>query len=156
MFYFSENVFPEPTYYYSKSTIILSQNKLTGENYIDWKRNIFIVLTVENYKYVLTQPCPPVPADDAHRNQRRLYKKWQKANEMPKCYILALIFNILQTKHQNLETVTEIIESLQEMFGQSTRSTRQAALKGIINSKIEKGTRVREHVLKINDYLNEV
>ena len=75
---------------------------------------------------------------------------------MPKCYILALIFNILQTKHQNLETVTEIIESLQEMFGQSTRSTRQAALKGIINSKIEKGTRVREHVLKINDYLNEV
>ena len=56
-------------------TIILSQNKLTRDNYIDWKRNLFIVLSAENYNYVLTQPCPPVPADDAHRNQRRLYEK---------------------------------------------------------------------------------
>ncbi|KAH9670831.1 hypothetical protein KPL70_017127 [Citrus sinensis] len=139
----------------SPLTIILSQNKLTGENYIDWKRNLFIVLTAENYKYVLTQPCPPVPADDAHRNQRRLYEKWQKANEMAKCYILASISNILQTKHQNLETATEIMDSLQQMFGQSTRSVRQAALKGIMNSKMGKGTRVRDHVLKMMDYLNE-
>ncbi|KAH9704344.1 hypothetical protein KPL70_011418 [Citrus sinensis] len=139
----------------SPLTIILSQNKLTGENYIDWKRNLFIVLTAENYKYVLTQPCPPVPADDAHRNQRRLYEKWQKANEMAKCYILASISNILQTKHQNLETATEIMDSLQQMFGQSTRSARQAALKGIMNSKMGKGTRVRDHVLKMMDSLNE-
>ncbi|KAH9743690.1 hypothetical protein KPL70_003387 [Citrus sinensis] len=96
-----------------------------------------------------------VPADDAHRNQRRLYEKWQKANEMGKCYILASISNILQTKHQNLETATEIMDSLQQMFGQSTRSARQAALKGIMNSKMGKGTRVRDHVLKMMDYLNE-
>ncbi|XP_024038254.1 uncharacterized protein LOC112097301 [Citrus clementina] len=142
-------------YSLSPLTIILSQNKLTGENYIDWKRNLFIVLTAENYKYVLTQPCPPVPADDAHRNQRRLYEKWQKTNEMPKCYILASISNILQTKHQNLETTTEIMDSLQQMFGQNTRSARQAALKGIMNNKMGKGTRVRDHVLKMMDYLNE-
>ncbi|KAH9697148.1 hypothetical protein KPL71_023495 [Citrus sinensis] len=94
-------------------------------------------------------------ADDAHRNQRRFYEKWQKANEMAKCYILASISNILQTKHQNLETATEIMDSLQQMFGQSTRSARQAALKGIMNSKMGKGTRVRDHVLKMMDYLNE-
>ncbi|KAH9671204.1 hypothetical protein KPL70_017270 [Citrus sinensis] len=41
------------------------------------------------------------------------------------------------------------------MFGQSTRSVRQAALKGIMNSKMGKGTRVRDHVLKMMDYLNE-
>ena len=90
MFYFSENLFPETTYYYAES------NKLTDKNYIDWKKkNLFIVLTVENYKYILTQSCPPVPAKDVHRNQRRFYEKWQKANEMTKCYILASISNIL-------------------------------------------------------------
>ncbi|KAH9671402.1 Integrase catalytic domain-containing protein [Citrus sinensis] len=81
--------------------------------------------------------------------------KWQKANEMAKCYILASISNILQTKHQNLEIAIEIMDSLQQMFGQSTRSARQAALKGIMNSKMGKGTRVRDHVLKMMDYLNE-
>lgn len=79
----------------------------------------------------------------------------KKVNEMAKCYILASISNILQTKHQNLETATKIKDSLQQMFGQSTRSARQAALKGIMNSKIGKGTRVHDHVLKMIDYLNE-
>ncbi|XP_052288067.1 uncharacterized protein LOC127899130 [Citrus sinensis] len=85
----------------------------------------------------------------------RLYEKWQKANEITKCYILASISNILQAKHQNLETAIEIIDSLQHMFRQSTRSARQAVLKGIMNSKMGKETRVRDHVLKMMDYLNE-
>ena len=38
--------------------MILTQNKLTGEDYMDWKRNLDIVLTAENHKMVLTTPCP--------------------------------------------------------------------------------------------------
>ena len=37
---------------------ILKENKLTGLNYIDWKRNINLVLTAEGYKFVLTKICP--------------------------------------------------------------------------------------------------
>src|SRR5262245_7004832 len=88
----------------SPLSIILNQNKLTGENLIDWKRNLYIVLTSEDYKFVLTQPCPSEPAADASRSQRRPYEKWQKANEMAKCYILASMTNVLQTKHQHMET----------------------------------------------------
>ena len=44
---------------------ILNQNKLIGSNYVDWKRNLDIVLTAEEHKYVLTQPCPSFPSLDA-------------------------------------------------------------------------------------------
>ena len=74
---------------------------------------------------------------------------------MAKCHVLASISNILQTKHQNLEIATEIMDSLQEMFGQSTRFARQAALKGIMNCKMGKGTRDCDHVLKMMDYLTK-
>ena len=74
---------------------------------------------------------------------------------MAKCYILSSISNILRTKHQNLEIATEIMDSLQQIFGQSTRSAKQAALKGIMNSKMGKGARVRYHILKMIDYLKE-
>ena len=30
--------------------VILKENKLDGTNYIDWKRNLDIVLTTEDYK----------------------------------------------------------------------------------------------------------
>ena len=37
--------------------IILKENKLTGPNYVDWKRNRDIVLTIEGYKYILIKEC---------------------------------------------------------------------------------------------------
>ena len=39
----------------SPLAMILTQNKLMGENYVDWKRNLDIVLTAENHKMVLTK-----------------------------------------------------------------------------------------------------
>ena len=40
-------------------SVILKENKLTGPNYIDWKKNLNLVLTAEEYKFVLTDVCPP-------------------------------------------------------------------------------------------------
>ncbi|XP_019264126.1 PREDICTED: uncharacterized protein LOC109241798 [Nicotiana attenuata] len=36
-------------------TAILTQNKLEGLNYVDWKRNLEIVLIAEEYKFVLDE-----------------------------------------------------------------------------------------------------
>ena len=50
---------------FSPLVVILNQNKLIGSNYVDWKRNLNIVLTVKEDKYVLSQPCPNFPSLDA-------------------------------------------------------------------------------------------
>ena len=50
---------------FSPLIIILNQNKLTGSNYVDWEKNLDIVLIAEEHKYVLTQPCPSFPSLDA-------------------------------------------------------------------------------------------
>ena len=39
---------------FSPLVAILNQNKLTKSNYVDWKRNLNIILTVEEHKYMLT------------------------------------------------------------------------------------------------------
>ena len=49
---------------FSPLVTILNQNKLTRSNYVDWKRTLDIVLTAEEHKYVLTQPCPSFPSLD--------------------------------------------------------------------------------------------
>ena len=80
---------------FSPLVTILNQNKLTGFNYVDWKRNLDIVLTAAKHKYVLTQPCPSFPSLDAHLEEKQRYDRWQKSNEMAKCYILTSISNVL-------------------------------------------------------------
>ncbi|KAH9744325.1 Integrase catalytic domain-containing protein [Citrus sinensis] len=136
--------------------IILVKNELTGENYLDWKRNLFNILTAKGSKYVLTQPCPPEPSLYDYRNQREPYEKWCEANKMAKRYILASISVELHKKYRSMETATEIMASLHQMFGQNTHFAREAALKRITDTKMEEGTKVRDHVLKMMDYLNEV
>ena len=42
-------------------SVILKQNKLVGTNYIDWKRNMNLILTAEDCNFVLIDICPLVP-----------------------------------------------------------------------------------------------
>ena len=80
---------------FSPLVAILNQNKLTGSYYVDWKRNLYIVLTAEEHKYVLIQPCPSFPSLDTPLEEKQRYDCWQKSNEMAKCCILASISNVL-------------------------------------------------------------
>ena len=54
--------------------VILKENKLTGPNYIDWKRNLNLVRTAEEYKYVLTNVCPPPPDSDSSKEEVEAYQ----------------------------------------------------------------------------------
>ena len=76
-----------------------------------------IVLAAEEHKYGLTQPCPSFPSLDAHLKEKQRYDRWQKSNEMTKCYILVSISNVLQHQMQDVELASDIMLSLKEMFG---------------------------------------
>ncbi|MFQ6629220.1 hypothetical protein Gotur_008299 [Gossypium turneri] len=37
---------------------ILTKNKLNGDNFREWKRNLLIVLSCEKHKFILDETCP--------------------------------------------------------------------------------------------------
>ena len=141
---------------FSPLMVILKENKLTGPNYIDWKRNLDIVLTVEEYKYVLVEECPPKPDANSDEEVKEAYKKWKKADEMARCYILASMSNVLQHQHQAMAIAYGMIYNLKELFGHQSRAARQFAIKCLMNIKMAEGTPVRDHVLKMMGHLNEM
>ena len=77
-----------------------------------------IVLICENYKFVLTKECPPKPAANTPHTIREAYDSWIQANNKPRCYMLAVMFDVLRIKCEKMEIAYEIMESLQTMFGQ--------------------------------------
>ena len=58
--------------------VILKENKLTGPNYIDWKRNLNLVLTAQEYKFVLTEVCPPTLGSDSSKEKVEAFQLWRK------------------------------------------------------------------------------
>ncbi|KAG8634407.1 hypothetical protein MANES_17G029910v8 [Manihot esculenta] len=98
---------------------ILTQNKLEGPNYVDWKTNLDILLTAEEYKFVLSQVCPEKPSEGAS----------EEADEMVRCYILTSMSNVLQHQHRKMDTVYDILENLNEIFGDQTSAAETHVLK---------------------------
>ena len=99
-------------------SVILKENELIGPNYIDWKRNLNLVLTAQEYKFVLTDVCPPPLDSDSSKEEVEAFQKWRKADEMARCYILASMSNILQHHHENMATAYDMMMNLKEMFGE--------------------------------------
>ena len=44
---------------------ILTENKLNGDNFKEWKRNLLIILSCEKHRFVLDEPFPPGPGPQA-------------------------------------------------------------------------------------------
>ncbi|XP_022841875.1 uncharacterized protein LOC111365550 [Olea europaea var. sylvestris] len=105
-------------------SVILNKNQLVGENYVNWKKNLNIVLTAEKHKIVLDEVCPETPKDDSKEFQKAAYEKWHHSDEMAHCYILTSMSNVLQWKHQNMQIAFNIMKSLQEMFGHQSQQVR--------------------------------
>ena len=53
---------------------ILDSNKLTGPNYVDWLRNLRIVLSSERLSYVLDTPILEPLGEDASEEEKTTYK----------------------------------------------------------------------------------
>jgi hypothetical protein len=135
---------------------ILDYNRLTGPNYFDWKRNLIIVLTADKIVYVLNAKPPELALIDATEEQRNAFDKRHEADETAKCYILASMTNVLQKQCQGLVIVKDMMFHLKEMFREQSRSARQTVMKKLISTKIVLGTPVREHVLKMISFINEL
>ncbi|XP_026399088.1 uncharacterized protein LOC113294935 [Papaver somniferum] len=115
-------------------TDYLERNQLTGPNYVDWKRNLDIVLTVQDYKFVLNEPDDVLP--EPHETTGA-HARWKKANDIAKCYSMASISNVLQHQYEGFKNAGEIINGLKEMFSEHSRSAKAEATRKLMNTKMQ-------------------
>ena len=52
---------------------LLGTEKLTSDNFAKWKKNMNIILVLDNLKFVLTEECPPQLAANANKSQKNAY-----------------------------------------------------------------------------------
>ena len=102
---------------------ILEKDKLTGTNFLDWFRNVRIVLTQERKLYVLENPIPEQPAANAPRAQRDAYEKHQSDSVDVACLMLATMVPEIQKNLENMGAY-EMLTHLREMFQVQARQER--------------------------------
>ena len=68
---------------------VLEKDKLNGNNFIDWSRNLRIVLRQEKKLEVLDQPLPAEPARNATAAIREAFEKKKNESNDVTCFMLA-------------------------------------------------------------------
>ncbi|XP_017976437.1 PREDICTED: uncharacterized protein LOC108661952 [Theobroma cacao] len=131
---------------------ILDANKLTGLNFIDWFRNIKIVLKQEKKAYVLNGLALEETSDDATNEEKKAYRVYINDLDQATCVMLASTALDLQKQHEDMNAL-DIILNLREMFDKESRTERFDFLRELFRSKMLEGSPIRPHVLKMIGYI---
>jgi hypothetical protein len=130
---------------------VLEKEKLNGTNFIDWYRNLRIVLRQEKMEYVLEQPYPDDLPDNATAVDRRAYEKHCNDSLDVSCLMLATMSPDLQKQYEHADAHT-MIEGLCGMFQNQARTERFNISKSLFACKLPEGSPVSRHVIKMIGY----
>src|SRR5581483_240379 len=134
---------------------ILEKDKLTGSNFLDWERNLQIVLRHERKWYVLEEPLGEAPAANASAAIRNVYQKRSDDLLDVGCLMLATMSPELQTGLMNTNAY-DMIRQLRDMFQMQARTERYDATRALNACKMAKGTSVSAHVMKMKRLLDHL
>ncbi|KAK8708436.1 hypothetical protein V6N13_059478 [Hibiscus sabdariffa] len=131
---------------------LLEKEKLNGINFLDWFRNLRIVLKQERKEYVIEEPVPDEQAANAPRAGKDKFKKHMDDMVDVGCLMLATMNSELQKQHENM-VAYEMIQNMKEIYEGQTRQERYETSKALFQCKMTEGTPVGAHVIKIMGYI---
>ncbi|KAK8600677.1 hypothetical protein V6N12_050530 [Hibiscus sabdariffa] len=131
---------------------LLEKEKLNGINFLDWFRNLRIVLKQERKEYVIEEPVPDEPAANAPRADKDKFKKHMDDMVDVGCLMLATMNSELQKQHENM-VAYEMIQNLKEIYEGQARQERYETFKALFQCKMTEGTPVGAHVIKMMGYI---
>ena len=94
---------------------VLEKDKLNGLNFLDWYRNLRIVLKNEKKFYVLEEPIPDEPPAIATKAVRDAWLKHNEDSVEVACLMLATMIPDLQKNMEDLGAY-DMVFQLKEMF----------------------------------------
>jgi hypothetical protein len=126
--------------------------KNNGSNFTNWFHNLRIILAGGQKAYVLEQALGDPPAKEAPTHEKAIYQSHKDDYGVIKSTMLFAMEPELQNHFEEFSGPFEILEELKTMFQTQARSERSEISEKFFNCKIEEGSSVSEHAIKMSGY----
>ncbi|PWA57417.1 zinc finger, CCHC-type [Artemisia annua] len=146
---------PNQTMNNSSIKSILEKEKLNGNNFLDWYRNLRIVLRAEQKFYHLEEALPEAPAANASAAVRNAYTRRCNEQQEVACLMLTSMIPELQKNLENLAAF-DMLRELKVMFEQQAEQELFDTVKSFHAYKQEEGQSVSSYVMKMKSYLDQM
>nr|GEW01855.1 zinc finger, CCHC-type [Tanacetum cinerariifolium] len=135
------------------------KQKLTGPNFINWYRQLMIVLSIEDKLNYLEQPVPPAPVAPAGQHVApeilAAHNAWIKGSKE----IAGLMLMTMEPEIQrNLEPLHahEMLQELKTLFAQQAEQELLQTTRDFHSYRQEEGQLVSSYVLKMKGYIDNL
>src|SRR3954468_13888686 len=136
---------------------MLDKVKLNGTNYLDWDRNLRIVLKYERKEYVLDQAIPEEPANNAARILKDAYQKHLSDSIDVACIMLGCMESDLQEQFmEHSHDPYAMMGMIKGMFKERARIVRYNVLNELLSCKMSAGSSGGPDVLKMKGRLEHL
>ncbi|XP_021767818.1 uncharacterized protein LOC110732208 [Chenopodium quinoa] len=126
---------------------ILEKDKLNNNNFLDWERNLRIVLKSEGMEDVLNTEIP-VLAENATQAQKANEKRIRERSMPITCLMLAMMEPNLQKRFETMDAYS-IIQNLRSMFQELASQERYITAKQLLDIKLLPGQKLHDHMFKM-------
>ncbi|GKE59111.1 hypothetical protein Tco_1498296, partial [Tanacetum coccineum] len=136
------------------------KQKLTRPNFIDWYRQLRIVLSVEDKLNYIEHPIPaaPVPVQAGQQVAPKAlagHAAWVKGSKEIAGLMLMTMESDIQQNLENLDAY-EMLQELKTMFAQQAEQELLQTMREFHSCKQEEGQFVSSYVLKMKSYIDNL
>nr|GEY83406.1 zinc finger, CCHC-type [Tanacetum cinerariifolium]GEY90893.1 zinc finger, CCHC-type [Tanacetum cinerariifolium] len=131
------------------------REKLFGNNFNDWFRQLKLVLRVEKKMHVIEQPIPPAPAADFAENVLAEWNAVYDAHNEVACLMLESMTPKLHRQFKNYSPY-EMHQELRSMFEKQAGVERFDIIQTFHACKQEEGKSVSQYILKMKGYVEQL
>ncbi|GKF13256.1 hypothetical protein Tco_0054718, partial [Tanacetum coccineum] len=135
------------------------KQKLTGPNFIDWYRQLRIVLSIEDKLNYLEQPLPPahVVLEDQQVAPEIIaaHTAWFKGSKEIAGLMLMTMEPEIQRNMENLHAY-DMLQELKTLFAQQAEQELFQTTRDFHSCKQEEGQSVSSYVLKMKGYIDNL
>nr|GEU36611.1 hypothetical protein [Tanacetum cinerariifolium] len=140
---------------HSTFRLMFKREKLSGDNFNEWFRQLKLVLRVEKKIFVIEQPLPAAPASDSKAQVLAQWNAVYDAYNEVDCLILGSMTPKLHKQFEN-SSPYDMIKELKSMFEKQARVERFELIQTFYACKKKEGKQVGAYVLKMKDYVEQL
>ncbi|GJZ43551.1 zinc finger, CCHC-type containing protein [Tanacetum coccineum] len=145
------NVIDTPTFTLRS---VLCEKELTGPNFLDWERNLRIVLRSESKLYTLEHPVPDHPPVNAPQGAIDAYNKHSDdSRDVTGLMLLTMCPNLQERFMEVKVDAFNMIRLLQKMFQQYLIEQYETS-QALYSCKMVEGGSVSAHFMKMKRYID--
>ena len=129
--------------------------KTDGSNFIDWQRNLRILLGPAKMSYVLDAAIGDALADEASQDEKNNHQSKLDDESIVRSGMLYAMKAELQKWYEKM-SAHDMITNLTTVFAPQARAERYEASNLFFSAKMEEHSSVSEHVVKMSGYVQHL